>query len=213
MALAQLWVEAGHAHLEGIATKLLASNYSPLNSIRRNEPPIASVRVESSTQLWRRDRTNARTYFERARKLAPQLDGSIPYLPEETDLQEVDRPTRGRRPGASPRSRASRASATPPSEGPELELQMPSMFMDEGKTIRPDATTPSAPEKVQESTVRVRRRRQQASEALLEKTAEEEDEDNAWYLYLPGLVGATTALLVVSVVGALSFQSWRKNNN
>ena len=30
---------------------------------------------------------------------------------------------------------------------------------------------------------------------------------------LPGLVGAGTALLVVSVVGALSFQSWRKNNN
>jgi hypothetical protein len=35
--------------------------------------------------------------------------------------------------------------------------------------------------------------------------------DNAWYLYLPGLVGAGTALLVVGVVGALSFSTWRRN--
>ena len=34
-----------------------------------------------------------------------------------------------------------------------------------------------------------------------------EEEDNTWYLYLPGLVGAGTALLVV---GFLSFSSWRK---
>ncbi|KAI0649263.1 hypothetical protein C8Q79DRAFT_949654 [Trametes meyenii] len=34
------------------------------------------------------------------------------------------------------------------------------------------------------------------------------DDDRTWYLYLPGLVGAGTALLVV---GLLSLQSWRKN--
>ena len=34
------------------------------------------------------------------------------------------------------------------------------------------------------------------------------DDDSTWYLYLPGLVGAGTALLVV---GLLSLQSWRKN--
>ena len=33
-------------------------------------------------------------------------------------------------------------------------------------------------------------------------------DDRTWYLYLPGLVGAGTALLVV---GLLSLQSWRKN--
>ena len=35
-----------------------------------------------------------------------------------------------------------------------------------------------------------------------------DDADGTWYLYLPGLVGAGTALLVV---GLLSLQSWRKN--
>ncbi|KAL7279022.1 hypothetical protein ACG7TL_006855 [Trametes sanguinea] len=34
------------------------------------------------------------------------------------------------------------------------------------------------------------------------------EEDRTWYLYVPGLVGAGTALLVV---GLLSLQSWRKN--
>ena len=35
-----------------------------------------------------------------------------------------------------------------------------------------------------------------------------EEDDSTWYLYLPGLVGAGTALLVV---GFLSFSSWRKS--
>lgn len=34
------------------------------------------------------------------------------------------------------------------------------------------------------------------------------DESNTWLLYIPGLVGAGTALLVV---GALSFSSWRRS--
>ncbi|KAF8269551.1 hypothetical protein EI94DRAFT_1724957 [Lactarius quietus] len=40
-----------------------------------------------------------------------------------------------------------------------------------------------------------------------------DDLDSAWYLYVPGLVGAGTALLVVGVIGALSFSSWRRNQN
>jgi hypothetical protein len=40
-----------------------------------------------------------------------------------------------------------------------------------------------------------------------------DDLDGAWYLYVPGLVGAGTALLVVGVIGALSFSSWRKNQS
>ncbi|KAI6154896.1 hypothetical protein BKA82DRAFT_4072735, partial [Pisolithus tinctorius] len=38
-----------------------------------------------------------------------------------------------------------------------------------------------------------------------------DDIDNAWYLYVPSLVGAGTALLVVGVIGILSFSSWRRN--
>jgi len=40
-----------------------------------------------------------------------------------------------------------------------------------------------------------------------------DDLDGAWYLYVPGLVGAGTALLVVGVIGALSFSTWRKNQS
>ena len=46
-----------------------------------------------------------------------------------------------------------------------------------------------------------------SSTSLVEKRTVPDDDDNTWYLYLPGLVGAGTALLVV---GFLSFSSWRK---
>lgn len=36
-----------------------------------------------------------------------------------------------------------------------------------------------------------------------------DDDDRTWYLYIPGLVGAGTALLVV---GLLSLSSWRKSH-
>ena len=62
----------------------------------------------------------------------------------------------------------------------------------------------------------LRRRRAKADDAsdanasstsLVEKRTVPDEDDNTWYLYLPGLVGAGTALLVV---GFLSFSSWRK---
>ena len=67
-------------------------------------------------------------------------------------------------------------------------------------------------EKMEDSQVRRRRRREAASGAASSASVVEErppaiEEDNTWYLYLPGLVGAGTALLVV---GLLSFSSWRK---
>ncbi|KAI0033561.1 hypothetical protein K488DRAFT_47484, partial [Vararia minispora EC-137] len=34
-----------------------------------------------------------------------------------------------------------------------------------------------------------------------------------WYLYIPGLIGAGTALLVVGIVGAIGFSSWRRNQS
>lgn len=207
--LAQLFLEAGLAHVDGIASKMLSSSYSPLNSIRRSEPPLSSqTRQETSTQIWKRDRACARTYFERARRMAPNMDGMIPYLPEETDLRGFDRPNRA--------ATAAAMSGQTPGEvvqGPEL--QMPSIYLEDGKTLRPVEETSSQVDETAkpESTIHLRRRRQQASEALLEQTKVDEDEDSTWYLYLPGLVGAGTALLVVSVVGALSFHSWRKHHN
>ena len=56
----------------------------------------------------------------------------------------------------------------------------------------------------------VRRRRKKEEMTLLDDV-KADDTDNSWYLYVPGLVGAGTALLVVGVVGALSFSTWRRN--
>jgi len=39
-----------------------------------------------------------------------------------------------------------------------------------------------------------------------------DDVDGAWYYYIPGLVGVGTALLVVGVVGVLSFSTWSRRN-
>lgn len=186
--VAQLYLEAGLSHLEGNAQRLLSSSYSPLSSIRTPEPQNTN-QFESGTQMWKRDREYARKYFDRARQLAPSLD--VPYLPSETDLRGHDRHH-----GPSPLSHE------------DQSLQMPLLDVEQDKTIRPDDGPPLMDPK-SGATVRLRRRRQQASEALLEQA--DNDEDNPWYI--TGLIGAGTALLVVSVVGALSFQTWRKNQS
>lgn len=111
-------------------------------------------------------------------------------MPPEMDIRGHDRRTR---PSSSLK------------EGPDL--QMPSIDVEQGGTIRPDPIQTA--EIHADSAVRIRKRRQEASKALVEHA--NEDEDNTWFLALPGLIGAGTALLVVSVIGALSFQTWRKN--
>lgn len=59
----------------------------------------------------------------------------------------------------------------------------------------------------------VRRRRKREETALLDnRHAKMDDLDDAWYLYIPGLVGAGTALVLVGVIGALSFSSWSRRN-
>lgn len=184
--LAQLYLDAGLSHLEGTASRLQSTSYSPLSSIRSADTSIS--RSESSMQTWKRDQECARKYFERVRQLAPSME--VPYVPPEIDIRGHDRrihPSNSQR------------------EGPDL--QMPSIDMEEGGTIRPDHA--QAVEALPESAVRIRKRRQEASKALVEHA--DQDEDNTWFLALPGLIGAGTALLVVSVIGALSFQTWRKN--
>jgi len=94
----------------------------------------------------------------------------------------------------------------------ELELEMPSIHL-----------APSVPDSIQskesvytdsEPEVPVtRRRRKREEQTLLDKTsAGLDDIENAWYLYIPGIIGAGTALLVVGVVGALSFSTWSRRN-
>ena len=186
--LAQLYLNAGLSHLEGTASRLQSSSYSPLSSIRSPDPMVS--RSESSMQTWKRDQEYARRYFERVRQLAPGME--VPYVPPDIDIRGHDRRAR---PSSGLR------------EGPDL--QMPSIEVEQEGTLRPDQ--PLAAEPLPDSTVRIRRRRQEASEAMVDHA--DQDEDNTWYLALPGIIGAGTALLVVSVIGALSFQTWRKNQN
>jgi len=88
------------------------------------------------------------------------------------------------------------------------ELEMPSIELQ-----------PSAPESVvgdphtEVDPPGMRRRRKKEELIMLRDRGikAQNNIDNAWYLYLPGLVGAGTALLVVGVVGALSFSTWRRN--
>ncbi|KAF9521298.1 hypothetical protein CPB83DRAFT_865563 [Crepidotus variabilis] len=102
-----------------------------------------------------------------------------------------------------------------PKEG-EMELEMPTMNL-----------APSAPESEfskeefqtdseQEVPV-VRRRRKPLDKetSLFQPNKSNSDLDNmdgAWYLYVPNIVGAGTALLVVGIVGALSFSNWSRRN-
>ncbi|KAI0806021.1 hypothetical protein BC629DRAFT_1590447 [Irpex lacteus] len=187
-ALAQLYVEAGLLFLEGSASSLLASSYAGLSSLRTPTQPHGAP--GNTTEAWRRDQDIARRFFDRARQLRPELD--VPLLPSSSE------------PTSEPDS-----NATPPSAGtgPEHQLQIPTIDL-----------SASQLHDLQESPLRKRRRGRKeeqrysgppsSASAVEEKErAVAEDEDNTWYLYLPGLVGAGTALLVV---GFLSFSSWRK---
>lgn len=80
------------------------------------------------------------------------------------------------------------------------ELEMPTIDMP------PTAESVSEPEPPT-----IRRRRKKEEMALLEKQQAEEM-DNNWYFFVPQLVGAGTALLVVGIVGALSFSTWSRRN-
>jgi thiamine pyrophosphokinase len=56
------------------------------------------------------------------------------------------------------------------------------------------------------------RRRRKKQELTLFDDHVVEDVDNTWYLYIPGLVGAGTALLAVGIIGVLSFSTWSRRN-
>ncbi|KAI0279730.1 hypothetical protein BGY98DRAFT_1089100 [Russula aff. rugulosa BPL654] len=169
--VAKLYLEAGLLHLEGAASMLLASSYSPLSSIRlpSQSQYIPDSSKDGSTAAWKRDREAARRYFDRARALCPTLE--VPVLPAE-DKESID-----------------------DDEATELGLRMPSVDL--------HATSEA-------SQARTAKQRSSSSPQRARRT---DDLDSAWYLYVPGLVGAGTALLVVGVIGALSLTSWRKNQS
>ncbi|EMD34136.1 hypothetical protein CERSUDRAFT_86877 [Gelatoporia subvermispora B] len=189
--LAQLYRAAGLLHLEGTTAPLLSSAYAGLSSLRvpTQGPSDASSSI-SGTEAWRRDREAARRYFERARALCPALD--VPLLPpEDSDSGAESGDVRSVSPGSSAPRR------------------------------REDASSPGhvdEPGPKDEPVAQPRRRRRKTASGDLSSSimgsvrtdVDIDDEDRTWYLYIPGLIGAGTALLVV---GILSFSSWRKTQS
>ena len=176
--IAQLYLEAGLLHLEGAASMLLTSSYSPLSSIRLpSQSQYFPPSEGGSTAAWKRDREAARRYFDKARLLCPTLE--VPALPAEDEGSADD------------------------DEATELGLRMPSVDLN----VPSEANQPR-----RRHTQREGSQNKQVVE-VPQRSRGTEDLDGAWYLYVPGLVGAGTALLVVGVIGALSLSTWRKNQS
>ncbi|KAF8149855.1 hypothetical protein B0H34DRAFT_731431 [Crassisporium funariophilum] len=95
----------------------------------------------------------------------------------------------------------------------DLELEMPSMHLASSAPDSVQSKEESFYADSEPEVPTVRRRRRREEQALLNKSGTEmEDLDNTWYLYVPGIIGAGTALLVVGIVGALSFSTWSRRN-
>lgn len=185
IGLARLYVEAGSLYLEGAADLLLSSTYSALSSIRSS---TSTVQADGGIAGWKRDRDFARQYFEQARTLDPDLD--VPVVPPEIGEES----------------------------GSGTELLMPSI---EIKTVvrskgTSDGGNAKSKTRRRTGTVKVRGKGVDESEILPSNIMKEsstmstgyEDVDSPWYLIIPGLVGAGTALLVVTAIG---LSSWRRS--
>ncbi|KAH9936067.1 hypothetical protein B0H21DRAFT_833840 [Amylocystis lapponica] len=84
---------------------------------------------------------------------------------------------------------------------------------DRRSTASGEAHAPPPDSEVRRARAPPRRRKKEARELSSSfvggyRAGAGEEDDRTWYLYIPGLVGAGTALLVV---GFLSFSSWRKS--
>ncbi|EPQ54247.1 hypothetical protein GLOTRDRAFT_130625 [Gloeophyllum trabeum ATCC 11539] len=176
--LSEVYLAAGFLHLEGTASRLLSSPWSPLSSIRLSSEGILSHHGASDTEAWHRDREAAEAYFALAKALDPTLD--VPSIWRDT----AESPSR-----ACPNS--------------AVELTSIDIALAEA----PGGTLDSVSEG---SALRRRSRRGTIMPAA--EAAARANDDSTWYLYVPGLVGAGTALLLVGVIGALSF-SWKKNQS
>lgn len=161
--LAQLYLEAGMLHMEGVASAASLFANSGLDSVRLAESHSTSR--HASSWDWNRDQEAARLFFERAHSLDPSIQ--LPTLP---------------------------VAPTSHLKMPELDIADP-----DGSLA---SLEPSPPPKDQ---VPVLRRRHKNELFYLK-----EDADDSWYLYVPGLIGAGTAILVVC---ALGLTSWRRSHN
>lgn len=182
----------------------------------------------SGAEAWRRDRERARRLFERARRLNGDLD--VPLLPPSPDTEgsseaesvDEEKTELGTRPRSKTRV-SGRVGEGKRDSGELGEGQGQGQFRMPRVDIEPTREQEEKQEqRNNEKPIRRRRKREDtigggggrggrgrggADSIVEERVREGDEDDNTWYLYLPGLVGAGTALLVV---GFLSFSSWRK---
>ncbi|KAF7970838.1 hypothetical protein HWV62_22792 [Athelia sp. TMB] len=90
----------------------------------------------------------------------------------------------------------------------EHDLEMPSM------KIHPSAPASSvySGDSIPDTGLRKRHKKDELASTLDARMRAQNSLDDSWYLYVPSLLGAGTALLVVGVVG-LSFSTWRRNQS
>ncbi|KAH7102832.1 hypothetical protein BKA62DRAFT_829098 [Auriculariales sp. MPI-PUGE-AT-0066] len=196
--LARLYLEAGLTlQLEGAS----ALHHGPsavagLSSIRSAGPPTAS-----SVETWRRDRDAARRYFDRARALDAMVE--VPSLASDTDddstvlgLRMPELPVSGSALGSEPRARRRR----------DREKEREKQY-DQGKEkgFGTRDRTRSSRDKENDETASMYSTKSMVGNAP--------DVDGTWYLYIPGLLGAGTALLAVAVIGAVSVSTWRRSQS
>lgn len=179
--LARLFLEAGRLHLEGAASTLLTSS-STASSLSSLRAPPQHPPAQNTAEAWRRDRDAAARYFERARGLNSEL--TVPVISDEVDPQ-----------------------------GSVSELEMPSMNLERDVGSEGGLSASDYSQRRVRRRVPQQRTKKNRDEMLFvdNVNGRKHELDSAWYVYVPSLVGAGTALLVVGVIGALSFSSWRRN--
>jgi hypothetical protein len=227
-SLAQLYLEVGVLHLDGVAPALLAASSSAhsLSSLRlpalSAQPGSSALLLAGSTQSpeqWRSARQQASRCFDRARALWPQLD--VPVIPPEPghdssetigagsgDLQMPTLDMSGSYGSASedetvlnprPPLRRRRTSAT--ESGSDINKE------------KRKARTPPEKEK-ERGQERLREKEKETVDLVSSRTIIRRGaEEHPWYLYAPGIIGAGTALAAVAVVGAISLSTWRRGQN
>lgn len=163
--LAQLYLEAGMLHMEGVASAASLFATSGLASVRLAESHSNSHHATSWE--WNKDQEAARLFFERAQALDPTIQPPTLPLAPISHLKM-----------------------------PELDIANP------GGDLASHVSSSSPPTKNQ---VPIPRRRRKNELFYLK-----DDADDSWYLYVPGLIGAGTAILVVC---ALGLTSWRRSHN